>query len=281
MQQEQGQQEEQEQAPATPLSSARQPVASRTATAFSPSTPQPQLQQHRLPQPHPPLSFQPQQQQQQQQQPPKTPFTSSSSSVSFTTPSSSFHPTTTQRHLHPPPPQRKDEEGKEVLIQNEWITGATSSVGTCLSMCPPDEVVMREANRNKLEDRPSLPPSLSMIKDLERNPPADYPMSKIRPVEWLLKSVEYMEDELMDKGREGREGGREGGRLLDSDRSWGQVTLLENYKFHFQRLRMVAKELIMQVGREGGEGRDTLLVLWYTIFHPLPLPPSFPSLPPL
>lgn len=89
-----------------------------------------------------------------------------------------------------------------------------------------------------------------MIKDLERNPPADYPVSKIRPVEWLLRSVEYMEDELMDKGRDGLEAGT--GAPLDGDRRWGQVTALENYKFHFQRLRMVAKELIMQNYSYGG-----------------------------
>ena len=89
-----------------------------------------------------------------------------------------------------------------------------------------------------------------MIKDLERNPPADYPVSKIRPVEWLLRSVEYMEDELMDKGRDGLEAGT--GQPLDADRRWGQVTALENYKFHFQRLRMVAKELIMQNYSYGG-----------------------------
>jgi len=89
-----------------------------------------------------------------------------------------------------------------------------------------------------------------MIKDLERNPPADYPVSKISPVEWLLRSVEYMEDELMDKGRDGLEAGT--GQPLDADRRWGQVTALENYKFHFQRLRMVAKELIMQNYSYGG-----------------------------
>jgi hypothetical protein len=121
-------------------------------------------------------------------------------------------------------------------------------------MCPPDEVALRESTRNKLEDRPGLSPALTMIKDLERNPPADYPTAKIRPLEWLLRSVDYMEDELMDKGRSGRVGGGEG-EVLDGDRSWGQVTALENYKFHFQRLRMVAKELIMQVRGGGGPAR--------------------------
>ena len=216
----------------------------------------------------------------QQQPPPRLPPLTQQAGA--TTPAV-FQPSgaTTTGHKQPRPSsssssQQNNEEEKEVLIQNEWIEGATSVIGTCYAMCPDDEIAMREVGRNKLEDRPGVPPTQrydgvyppthlltthpptypthSMIKDLERNPPADYPVSKIRPVEWLLRSVEYMEDELMDKGRPGQEAGTEGRVPLDRDRSWGQASTLENYKFHFQRLRMVAKELIMQVGLGGWVG---------------------------
>eukprot|EP00952_Eustigmatos_sp_NYUAD-ZCMA_P003671 16117-Eustigmatos_ZCMA.PRE.1 len=73
-------------------------------------------------------------------------------------------------------------------------------VGTCMTMCPVEDLA--QARPHVLEERPGLELTETMVKGFERDPPLHYPLFRLRPPAVLLRTLQYMEDVLMDKGRE-------------------------------------------------------------------------------
>jgi hypothetical protein len=112
---------------------------------------------------------------------------------------------------------------------------------------------MAKRNPHKLEKVPGKPADQCWIKDFDRDPKPDYPEDELRTLSTLERTVTYLERELMDKGRTGLDSST--GAPLDRDPSWPQppVTPQESYKFHYDRLRMVIKELTMQNYCYGGK----------------------------
>ena len=106
-------------------------------------------------------------------------------------------------------------------------------------MCPQSEIDENRRKFSELEQRPDLPIEETAIKDLDRDigESEKVPPERVRPLPILLKTLVYMEDHIMDKGRPGH----------DPHPSWRpKVNELEIYLFMFNRLRMISKELKMQ-----------------------------------
>jgi hypothetical protein len=119
-----------------------------------------------------------------------------------------------------------------------------SAMAQCQDMCAERERIRRAAENDlhKLEqehpDLPGLTVADMAIKKYQRSA-ADHELkipSEIRPAPVLLKTLEYIEDELMEKDLDGPDP-RYGGEPVPS---------LELYLFIWDRFRMICKDFILQ-----------------------------------
>lgn len=159
-----------------------------------------------------------------------------------------------------------DKEAAEQLSDVEGSPSKSSHsdgqlVGLCLDMCPASERSKRldEKDYNRLElpypkgySDPSFPdstvdlsdPSRTMIKKLQRSA-ADHVLAipeLVRPPPVLLKTMRYLESYVMEKDL----------HSIPDVRFDQKPSQIEVYLFVWDRLRMIAKDFILQNYRYGG-----------------------------
>lgn len=155
-----------------------------------------------------------------------------------------------------------------------------TSMAQCQEMCAESERTRRAAENDlhKLEqEHPELPGwklADMAIKKYQRSA-ADHELkipSQIRPAPVLLKTLEYMEDQLMEKDFSGPDP-RYGGEPVPS---------LELYLFIWDRFRMICKDFILQDYRFGGLNDECCIEVheriarWYVMMdHQMRADPEF------
>ncbi|GMI05691.1 hypothetical protein TrVE_jg12852 [Triparma verrucosa] len=155
----------------------------------------------------------------------------------------------------PPPPAILDDDDDDDMPHD--LTAATSLVGTCMTMCPTEEIVQRDKESDiKLLERPSttvFPKGWTLkdscIKRFRRSAAAyklDIP-SLVRPPPVLERTLSFIEEYVMERDRQGVD-----------DRTAAPHTVpdpMDVYQFVWDRTRMIRKDFILQnyTGSSGGK----------------------------